>query len=85
MLGAMDRSPLTWEIRVEGLLDSRWSEWFGDMAITYVNDMDTILIGELQDQPALYGVLERLRDQGMNLISVRRVDGAQRGRPVVSG
>ncbi len=71
----MNGSPVSYEIRVEGLVDGRWAEWFNGMTITYVNDLETILMGELQDQIALHGVLERIRDLGLNLISVRRVDG----------
>jgi hypothetical protein len=69
----MKNSSITYEIRVEGLVDSLWTRWFNDMTITYVNNMETILIGELQDQAALHGVLERIRDLGLNLISVKRV------------
>ena len=47
------------------------------MTITYVNNVETILVGELQDQSALHGVLERIRDLGLNLISLRRIDGDQ--------
>ncbi len=66
---------MTYEIRIEGLLDERWAEWFDGMAITYGSDLETILLGELPDQTALHGVLERIRDLGLNLISVRRMDG----------
>lgn len=75
--GPMKRSSSTYEIRVEGLLDSLWVEWFGDMTITHVDGVETILTGELADQAALHGVIERVRDLGLNLISVRRVDGGQ--------
>ena len=73
--GAMKALSLTYEIRVEGLVDELWSDWFNGMTITYVNDAETILMGELPDQTALHGVLERIRDLGLNLISVRRVGG----------
>ncbi len=66
---------MIYEIRLEGLIDGRWAEWFGGMTITYLNNLETILTGEIQDQSALHGVLERIRDLGLNLISVRRVDG----------
>jgi hypothetical protein len=70
----MKNSSITYEIRVEGLVDSLWTSWFNDMTITYVDNMETILIGELQDQAALHGVLGRIRDLGLSLISVRRLD-----------
>jgi hypothetical protein len=71
----MKVSPTVFEIKVEGLVDDLWAEWFNGMAITYVNNAETILVGELQDQSALHGVLDRIRDLGLNLISVRRIDG----------
>ena len=70
----MKSAPFTYEIKVEGLIDHRWAEWFGGLFITYVNESETVLIGEIQDQTALHGVLERIRDLGLNLISVRRVE-----------
>ncbi len=73
----MKVTPFVYEIKVEGLVDDLWAEWFNGMTITYVNNVETILVGELQDQSALHGVLERIRDLGLNLISVRRIDGDQ--------
>lgn len=73
----MKVTPVVYEIKVEGLIDGLWAEWFNGMAITYVNNVETILQGELQDQTALHGVLERIRDLGLNLISVRRIDRDQ--------
>ena len=70
----MKGSPVIYEIRIEGLVDALWAEWFDNMKISYVNGSETILIGELPDQSALHGVLERIRDLGLNLISVRRVE-----------
>jgi hypothetical protein len=70
----MKKSSITYEIRVEGIVDGLWTRWFNGMTITYVGNSETILIGELQDQAALHGVLERIRDLGLSLISVRRVD-----------
>ena len=75
----MKVTPFVYEIKVEGLVDDLWAKWFYGMAITHVNDVETILVGELQDQSALHGVLERIRDLGLNLISVRRIDGDQSG------
>ena len=70
----MTGKPITYEIRIEGLVDGRWTDWFDGMTITHDDDSETILTGELQDQSALHGVLDRIRDLGLNLISVRRVD-----------
>ena len=73
----MKVTSFVYEIKVEGLIDNLWAEWFNGMTITYVNNVETILVGELQDQSALHGVLERIRDLGLNLISVRRTDRDQ--------
>ena len=70
----MNGSPVTYEIRIEGLVDALWAEWFDNMKIAYVNGSETILTGKLPDQSALHGVLEKIRDLGLNLISVRRVE-----------
>jgi hypothetical protein len=75
--GAMKGTPFIYEIKVEGLVDSLWTEWFHDMKITYINGTETVLQGELQDQAALHGVLEKIRDLSIPLISVRRIDGNQ--------
>lgn len=65
---------MTYEIRVKGLIESQWAEWFGDMAITYVNESETLLLGELHSQIDLQRVLERIRILGLDLVSVRRTD-----------
>ena len=65
---------VTYEIRIEGLVDELWTDWFNGMAITYVDNRETILLGELPDQTALHGVLDRIRDLGLDLISVKRID-----------
>ncbi len=64
-----------YEIEVEGYLDERWSEWFGEMVITH-SELDggvTILTGEIPDQAALYGLLAKMRDLGLVLLSVKRL------------
>ena len=70
----MKVSPTVYEIRIEGLVDELWTDWFNGMAITYVDNRETILLGELPDQTALHGVLDRIRDLGLDLISVKRID-----------
>jgi hypothetical protein len=59
------------EIHIRGRLDPNWSEWMGGLAISYPAHDETMLCGALPDQPALYGVLARLRDLNLTLISVR--------------
>jgi len=62
-----------YEIRVRGVLDEHWSDWFDGMAITYDASGDTLLIGPLADQAALYGVLHRIRNLGLTLLAVIRL------------
>ena len=66
-----------YEIRVKGHLDGRWSEWFDGLAIANVEDGDAVLSGEIVDQSALHGVLTRVRDLNLLLISVTSVDPEQ--------
>ncbi len=62
-----------YELRVDGLLSADWSSWFHGLEIT--TDADhTVLTGPLEDQAALHGVLLIIRDLGLQLISVRRLD-----------
>ncbi len=70
----MNEPPTVYEIKVEGLIDDHWTEWFGSMSIEHLNDSETVLTGELPDQAALQGVLVKIRDLGLRLISVRRID-----------
>jgi hypothetical protein len=65
--------PLYYEIRVQGLLDARWSEWFDSLHLSIDSAGDTTLAGELPDQAALHGVLARIRDLGLTLLAVRQV------------
>lgn len=62
-----------YEIRIRGHLDSRWSDWFDGLSICLEDNGDTVLTGPVVDQAALYGLLKRVRDLGMMLISVVRV------------
>jgi len=62
--------PSIYEIRVRGHLESRWSEWFDGLLLTCHSDGTTVLRGQLPDQAALHGALQKLRDLGVPLISV---------------
>jgi hypothetical protein len=65
--------PARYEIRVDGVLDGRWADWFGGLRVD--NDgAQTVIAGLLADQPALHGVLVKVRDLGLCLLSVRRID-----------
>jgi hypothetical protein len=65
--------PAQYEIRVEGVLDSRWAAWFGGLHMER-DGTQTVISGSLADQPALHGLLARIGDLGLCLISVRRLD-----------
>ncbi len=59
-----------YEIRVKGYLDTRWAAWFEGMCLTHAADGTTALSGIVADQAALHGLLQKLRDLGVPLISV---------------
>ena len=62
-----------YRIRVRGHLDDRWSDWLGGLAVQRQEDGTTVLVGPVVDQAALYGVIIRIRDLGLPLLSVNRV------------
>jgi hypothetical protein len=65
-------SSACYEIVVEGVLDQRWAAWFGGLHVES-NGTRTVISGLVIDQPALHGVLAKIRDLGLCLISVRRL------------
>ena len=72
--------PAHYEIRIEGVLDDRWAHWFGGLQVSS-EGTQTVISGLLPDQPALHGVLTKIRDLGLCLIMVHRLDaGATDGR-----
>ena len=62
-----------YEIRVKGILDGRWAAWFEDLQVTSDGE-ETVISGPLADQAALHGLLTKVRDLGLFLISVRHLD-----------
>jgi hypothetical protein len=66
--------PERYELRVQGHLDDRWSAWFDGLRLTRHDDGSTVLSGPVADQAALHGLLCRMRDAGMTLLSLRAVD-----------
>ena len=68
-----------YRIRVKGVLDANWSDWFDGFAITPLDCGDTVLDGGIVDQSALHGVLNKIRDIGLPLLSLNRVESASLG------
>ncbi len=66
-----------YQIRIKGHLDAQWKDWFEGMTITLEENGDTVLTGEVVDQAALYGLLRKVRDLGMPLISINGVESGQ--------
>ena len=70
--------PARYEIRVDGVLDDRWADWFGGLQVSS-DGTQTVIAGPLPDQSALHGLLARVRDLGLCLISVRQLDAGDPG------
>jgi hypothetical protein len=66
--------PGLYEIRIKGHLDDRWSDWFDGLTITLEDNGDTLLTGPVIDQAALHGLLKKVRDLGLPLLSVSPVE-----------
>jgi hypothetical protein len=66
-----------YEIRLKGHLDDRWSDWFDGLTITLEDNGDTLLTGPVIDQAALHGLLKKVRDLGMPLVSVSPLEHGQ--------
>ncbi len=66
-----------YEIRLKGHLDDRWADWFGGVTITLEENGNTLLTGPVVDQAALHGLLKKVRDLGMPLLSVNFVNPGQ--------
>ncbi len=62
-----------YEIRIAGHLDAHWANWFDGMSFSLEEDETTLLSGPVSDQPALYGLLRKVRDLGLPLVSVNQI------------
>jgi hypothetical protein len=74
--GSADR-PAHYEIRVRGVLDRHWSGWFEGLAVSSVAPGQTLIAGPVVDQAALHGLLAKVRDLGLPLLSVHRINPEQ--------
>jgi hypothetical protein len=66
--------PTVYQIRIEGHLDAQWTDWFSSLAITLEESGNTLLTGPVADQAALFGLLKKVRNLGMSLVSVNRLE-----------
>jgi len=74
-ISKIDKSqPPVYEIRIKGHLGSQWRDWFEGLTIMLEEEGDTLLTGPIIDQAALYGLLKKVRDLGMPLVSVSPVE-----------
>ena len=73
----------TYEIRLAGRLDDRWAAWFDGLSLTHEIDGTTVLRGPVADQAALHGLLQKVRDMGLPLVSVGCVEPERPGLPDV--
>jgi hypothetical protein len=71
---------LVYQIRIKGHLEHRWTDWFGGLTVTLDDNGDTLLTGQVIDQAALHGLLRKVRDLGMPLVSVSPVVEERPGR-----
>jgi len=69
--------PKVYQIRIEGHLDRQWTDWFDGMTITLEDNGDTLITGPVVDQAALHGLLKKVRDLGMPLLSINLVKPVQ--------
>jgi len=76
--------PTIYQIRIKGHLGGQWTDWFGGLSITQDDNGDTLLTGAVVDQAALHGLLRRVRDLGMPLLSVMRLNPDQADAPAAN-
>ncbi len=81
--GSEKAQPMVYQIRIKGHLSRQWTDWFGGLTITLEDNGETLLTGPVVDQAALHGLLRKVRDLGMPLLSVSRVEPGQAEAPDV--
>lgn len=72
--------PGIYHIKVKGMLDRKWSDWFDGFDMLYEGKDETFLIGMVRDQAALHGMLSKIRDLGLTLLMVKRIEGEEAKR-----
>jgi hypothetical protein len=69
--------PQVYQIRIEGHLDDQWTDWFGGLTVTLEENGDTLFTGPIVDQAMLHGLLRKVRDLGLSLVSVNPIEPGQ--------
>jgi hypothetical protein len=77
--------PIVYQIRIRGHLGQQWTDWFEGLTVTLDEDGDTLLTGPVTDQAALHGLLKKVRDLGMPLLSVNSIEFGWQDAPEVKG
>jgi len=87
MSDTQNEKAMIYQIRIEGQLGPQWSDWFEGLSITQEEDGTTLLTGPVADQSALHGLLKKVRDLGMPLVSVNRMetDGCSNPTQITKG
>jgi hypothetical protein len=76
--------PTTYQIRIEGHLDDQWADWFSGLSVCLEENGDTLLTGPVTDQAALFGLLKKVRDLGLPLISLNRIESCKPDKSSIS-
>jgi hypothetical protein len=79
--GPTPSQPVVYRIRIKGHLDSQWADWFEGLTFTLEDNGDTLLTGPVVDQAALHGLLKKVRDLGMPLVSVSPLEHGHADSP----
>lgn len=72
-----NQQPIIYQIKLQGHFDAQWAEWFGGLTISTEAEDETVLTGPIIDQAALHGLLRKIRDLGVPLLSVKQVESTR--------